>query len=126
MRATANDQIAAMGCGVEVKTVFAAAWAISFVVSSVGGVIMAGVYGLNTNLASVGIRVFPVVILGGLDSIAGAVVAGYIIGLVEALSRAYLGQYFSTDLEIVSFVILMGILLIKPYGLLGTERIERL
>ncbi|MBW2117563.1 MAG: branched-chain amino acid ABC transporter permease [Deltaproteobacteria bacterium] len=126
MRATANDQVAAIGCGVEVKTIFAAAWAISFVVSSVGGVIMAGVYGLNSNLASVGIRVFPVVILGGLDSVAGAVVGGYIIGLVESLSQAYLGQYFSTDLEIISFVILMAILIVKPYGLFGTVRIERL
>ncbi|MBW1612469.1 MAG: branched-chain amino acid ABC transporter permease [Deltaproteobacteria bacterium] len=126
MRATANDQVAAIGCGIDAKIIFSIAWGISFIVSVVAGVIMAGVYGLSSNLGAIGIRVFPVVILGGLDSLGGAVVAGYIIGLLEALSKAYLGQYFSTDLEVIPFLVLMVILLIRPYGLFGIERIERL
>jgi len=126
MRATANDQVAAMGCGVQVNVIFATAWAISFMLSSVAGVIMAGTYNLDTNLGAVGLLVFPVIILGGLDSIGGAIVGGYIIGLLESFSKAYLGQHFSTNLDIIPFSILVLILLIKPYGLFGTKRIERL
>jgi branched-chain amino acid transport system permease protein len=126
MRATANDQLASMACGVEVNTIFAAAWAISFMLSSVGGAIMARTYGLNSNLGIIGLRVFPVIILGGLDSIGGAIVGGYIIGLLESFTRAYIGQYFSTSLEIIPFIVLLVILLIKPYGLFGSEKIERL
>jgi len=126
MRATANDQVAAMGCGVQVNVIFATAWAISFMLSSVAGVIMAGTYNLDTNLGAVGLLVFPVIILGGLDSIGGAIVGRYIIGLLESFSKAYLGQHFSTNLDIIPFSILVLILLIKPYGLFGTKRIERL
>jgi branched-chain amino acid transport system permease protein len=67
-----------------------------------------------------------VIILGGLDSIGGAIVGGYIIGLLESFTRAYIGQYFSTSLEIIPFIVLLVILLIKPYGLFGSEKIERL
>lgn len=126
MRATANDQVAAMACGVQVNIIFATAWAVSFMLSSVGGVIMARTYGLNSNLGVIGLRVFPVVILGGLDSIGGAILGGYIIGFLESFSRAYIGQFFSTGLEIISFIILIVILLLKPYGLFGSEKIERL
>jgi branched-chain amino acid transport system permease protein len=126
MRATANDQVAAMGCGIEVNAVFAMGWAISFMLSSVAGVIMGINYSLDIHLGVIGLRVFPVIILGGLDSIGGVVIAGYIIALLESFSRSYLGQYFSVDLEIIPFVILIVILLIKPYGLFGTKRIERL
>ncbi|MCL5126661.1 MAG: branched-chain amino acid ABC transporter permease [Deltaproteobacteria bacterium] len=126
MRATANDQVASMGCGVQVNVIFAASWAISFMLSSVGGVIMAETYNLDNNLGIVGLLVFPVIILGGLDSIVGAIVGGYIIGLLESFSKAYLGQYFSTNVDVIPFAILIFILLVKPYGLFGTTRIERL
>jgi len=126
MRATANDQAAAMSCGVEVNIVFTMAWVISFMLSSVGGIIMAGTFNLDTNLGMIGLLVFPVIILGGLDSIIGAIIGGYIIGLIESLTRAYIGQYFASNLDIIPFVILIGILLIKPYGLFGSKRIERL
>lgn len=126
MRATANDQVASMACGIEVNKIFATAWAISFMLSSVGGVIMARSYGLNSNLGIFGLRVFPVIILGGLDSIGGAIAGGYIIGLMESFTRAYIGQFFSTSLEIIPFIVLIVILLVKPYGLFGTEKIERI
>ncbi|NQT55880.1 MAG: branched-chain amino acid ABC transporter permease [Desulfobacteraceae bacterium] len=126
MRATANDQVASMGCGVKVNIIFAVAWAISFMLSSVGGVIMAGTYNLDGNLGVIGLLVFPVIIVGGLDSIGGAIVGGYIIGLLESFSNAYIGQFFSSNLDIIPFGILILILLIRPYGLFGTKRIERL
>lgn len=126
MRATAVDQVAATGCGIDVNVIFAMSWAISFILSSVSGVVMARAYSLNSNLGIVGIKVFPVIILGGLDSIGGAILGGYIIGLLECLSRAYIGQYFSTSLDIISFIVLIFILLMKSYGLFGTKRVERL
>ena len=125
MRATANSQKASMACGIPVAVIFSTAWGISFFVSSVGGAVMARILGLSTNLGIVGLIVFPVVILGGLDSVLGAVIAGYFVGIIDALSRAFLGGHF-TDVEVVPFVVMVLILLVKPYGLFGTSRIERL
>jgi len=126
MRATANDQVAAFGVGINVKWILAIAWGISALVSTFGGIILAQMYGLSTNLNYIGLKVFPVVILGGLDSIPGAIIGGFIIGLLDSFSRGYLGAYFAADLEVVPFVVLILILFVKPYGLFGTARIERL
>lgn len=125
MRATANSQKAAMVCGIPISVVFSAAWGISFFVSTVGGGVMARIFGLNTNLGVVGLVVFPVVILGGLDSVLGAVTGGYVMGILDAFSRTYLGAHFS-DVKVVPFLVLVAILLVRPYGLFGTTRIERL
>ena len=125
MRATANSQKASMACGIPVAIVFSTAWGISFFVSMVGGAVMARMLGLHTNLGIVGLIVFPVVIIGGLDSVLGAVIAGYGVGIIDAFSRTFLGSRF-TDVEVVPFLVLVVILLIRPYGLFGTTRIERL
>jgi branched-chain amino acid transport system permease protein len=127
MRATAFDQQVAQSLGIPVKNVFAMAWAISAVVSAVAGVVVAVVNGVSAGLSVYGIKVFPAVILGGLDSIVGAVLGGIIIGLLENLAHFVDSQYlhWGNLYEIAPFYVLIVILMIKPYGLFGTKDIER-
>ena len=127
MRATAFDQQVAQSLGISVKNVFAMAWAISAVVSSVAGVTVGIVNGVSSALSFYGIKVFPAVILGGLDSIAGAVLGGLIVGLLENLAQYVDGQYlhWGNLYEIAPFYVLIIILMIRPYGLFGTRDIER-
>jgi branched-chain amino acid transport system permease protein len=128
MRATAFDQQAAESLGVPVKRVFALAWAISAAVSAVAGVVTGLVNGVSSALAAIGIKVFPAVIVGGLDSIPGAVVGGILIGLLENLAEFVDGQFLHVGnlYAIAPYYVLILILMIKPYGLFGTEDIERL
>ncbi|MDF1525388.1 MAG: branched-chain amino acid ABC transporter permease [bacterium] len=126
MRATANSNQVALSMGISVKKVFAISWCVAAVVSAVGGILIGNINGVNSTLGSVGLKVFPAVILGGLDSIPGAVIGGLIIGILENLSGGYLDHFFGGGVkEVAPFVILVVILMIKPYGLFGTEEIER-
>lgn len=128
MRATAFNQQVAQSLGISVKNVFAVAWAISAVVSAVAGVVVAVVNGVSSGLAGYGIKVFPAVILGGLDSVGGAVLGGIIIGLLENLAHFVDSQYlhWGNLYEVAPFYILIIVLMIKPYGLFGTKDIERI
>ena len=126
MRATANSNQVALSMGISVKKVFAISWCVAAVVSAVGGILIGNINGVNITLSSVGLKVFPAVILGGLDSIPGAVLGGLIIGVLENLSGGYLDQLFGGGVkEVAPFVVLVIILMVKPYGLFGTEEIER-
>ncbi|MFV1956755.1 MAG: branched-chain amino acid ABC transporter permease [bacterium] len=126
MRATASSNQVAQSMGISVKRIFAISWCVAAIVSAIGGILIGNINGVNITLAAVGLKVFPVVILGGLDSIPGAVLGGLIIGVLENLSGGYLDHYFGGGVkEVAPFVILVIILMIKPYGLFGTEEIER-
>jgi branched-chain amino acid transport system permease protein len=128
MRATAYNQQVAQSLGISVKQVFAMAWGISALVSCVAGVVIGLVNAVSNSLAIIGIKVFPAVIVGGLDSIVGAVVGGVIIGLLENLAEFVDGQYLQIGnmYAVAPFYVLIIILMIRPYGLFGTETIERL
>lgn len=128
MRATAFDQQVAASMGVSIKHVFALAWAISAMVSAMAGVVIGMVNGVSSALSFFGIKVFPAVILGGLDSIVGAVVGGLIVGLLENLAQFVDATWLNWGnlYEIVPFYVLVIILMIKPYGLFGTKDIERI
>lgn len=128
MRATAFDQQVAQSLGVSVKQVFAMCWAISALVSAVAGVVIGMVNGVSSALSFFGIKVFPAAILGGLDSIVGAIVGGLIIGVLENVSEYVDSQWlhFGNLYQIVPFYVLVIILMIKPYGLFGTKDIERI
>jgi branched-chain amino acid transport system permease protein len=127
MRATAGDQMAAFSMGINVKTMFTLAWALGGVAAALGGVVIGNIGGISPTLGAVGLKIFPVVILGGLDSIGGAVLGGFIIGVLENLAGGYLDPYFGGGVkEVAPFVALVLILLVKPYGLFGKEDIERL
>jgi len=128
MRATAFDQQVAQSLGISVKSVFAMAWAISAVVSAVAGVVVAVVNGVSSGLSGYGIKVFPAAILGGLDSVGGAVLGGVIIGILENLAHFVDSQWlhWGNLYEVAPFYVLIVILMIKPYGLFGTREVERL
>jgi branched-chain amino acid transport system permease protein len=123
MRSVADNQPAALSLGVHVRRVFALSWAIAFIVAAMSGIVLGIINGINVHeLSAIGLKVFPVVILGGLDSIGGAILGGVIIGLLETFT----GGYISTSLrEIVPYIVLVLILMIKPYGLFGLVEIER-
>ncbi len=126
MRAVASDQQAALSMGIDVKRIFALSWAIAAVVSAVGGIFLANINGVNTSLSHFGLKVFPVVILGGLDSIVGAIVGGLIIGILENLAGGYIDPLIGGGAkELFPFVIMIVVLMIKPYGLFGTVEVEK-
>ncbi|MGG5808744.1 branched-chain amino acid ABC transporter permease [Falsiroseomonas sp. CW058] len=127
MRATAFDQQVAQSLGVSVPKVFAMSWAISAVVSAVAGVVVGVVNGVSSALSFYGIKVFPAVILGGLDSVLGAVLGGLIVGVLENWAHYLDSQWLNWGnmFQIAPFYALVLILLIKPYGLFGTKNIER-
>jgi branched-chain amino acid transport system permease protein len=122
VRAVADDQQAALTQGISVRRTFALAWALAGVTAVFGGALVANLIGVSGAVSSFGLLVFPVVILGGLDSVPGAVVGGAVIGLLSS----YTGRYIGGGLEtVIPYVALLAILLIKPYGLFGQVRIER-
>jgi branched-chain amino acid transport system permease protein len=127
MRAAADNQKAAVTLGISPRKVLSLTWAISAVVATAGGILLASISALHVNLSYIGLIVFPVVILGGLDSIAGAVVGGFIVGVLEAVSGVYIAPLLGGAFQqVAAFAFLLIILLIKPYGLFGTKEIERL
>jgi branched-chain amino acid transport system permease protein len=126
MRAVANDQDASFLMGISVRRIFGLSWAVSAIVASIGGILLSSITILHPSLTLVGIKVFPAVVLGGIDSIPGAIVGGIIIGVVENLAGGYIDPLVGGGVkEITSFVILIIIMMIRPYGLFGKEEIER-
>ncbi|MCJ8299572.1 MAG: branched-chain amino acid ABC transporter permease, partial [Pseudomonadales bacterium] len=128
MRATAFDQQVAQSLGISVKNVFAMSWGIAATVSATAGVVLGMVNGVSDSLSIMGIKVFPAVILGGLDSIIGAIVGGVIIGVLENVAEFVDSQYLQIGnmYDIAPFYVLLVILWFKPYGLFGTKDIERI
>jgi branched-chain amino acid transport system permease protein len=123
MRAVADDQQAAMVQGISVNRIFAFAWALAGAAGAIGGVLLASVNnGTSLDLEFFAILVFPVVILGGLDSVMGTVVGGVIIGLLVEYTKSYMNVNAS---QMLPFIVLVAILIVKPYGLFGQVRIER-
>ena len=126
MRGTADDQNTALLMGISVKRVFALIWGISFVTAAVAGIFLANVMVINIGLTFVAISAFPAIILGGLESIPGAIIGGLAIGVIENLAGGYLDQMVGGGVkDVTPFVVLFLILLIKPYGLFGKKEIER-
>jgi len=126
MRAVANDQQAAMAVGINVRLVFALSWAIAGLTAAIGGVMWGSMLGVDTQLALIGLKVFPAVILGGLDSVPGAVVGGLIIGGVESVAAGYVDPYVGGGTkDFLPYVLMILALMIRPYGFFGREIIER-
>src|SRR5216683_2750656 len=122
MRAVADNQQVSMAVGINVRRYFALAW----VVSALGGVVWGAMLSVDNQLALVGLKVFPVVILGGLDSIIGAVVGGLIVGIVENLAAGYLDPYVGGGTkDFAPYVLMILVLMIRPEGIFGRRRIER-
>jgi branched-chain amino acid transport system permease protein len=126
MQATADDEMAALSIGVSARFVYAIAWAIAFVAAGVGGTLLGNINGLNISVGYLGLLVLPAVVLGGLNSIPGAIVGGIAIGLLQNFTGVYLDRYFPGAVkEVAPFAFMAIFLLFKPHGLWGWERIER-
>jgi branched-chain amino acid transport system permease protein len=126
MQATADDEMAALSLGVNVKIVYALAWAIAFMAAGVGGTLLGNINGLNISVGYLGLLVLPAVVLGGLNSVPGAIVGGLVIGVLQNLADGYLSSYTPGGVkDLFPFAVMVVILLFKPYGLWGWARIER-
>jgi branched-chain amino acid transport system permease protein len=126
LRAAADDQQAAMSMGIRVSSMFALSWALSAAVAAIGGILLANLSGVNFTLAEFGLLVFPVVILGGLDSIAGAIVGGLLMGVLQNVAAGFVDPCVGGGMKTAfPFLALLVILLVKPYGLFGRVQIER-
>ncbi len=123
MRATAEDHQVAQSLGLPVKGVFSLSWVLAGMLSVVAGLFLGVVSGVHYLMYSSLIGALAVALFGGLDSIAGAIVAGMGLGVLQALVRGYFSPALA---DVIPFIILLFILIVKPYGLFGLVRIERL
>ncbi|MBA7486020.1 High-affinity branched-chain amino acid transport system permease protein LivH [subsurface metagenome] len=129
MRATAEDEQVVQSAGIKVTTVYALSWVIACVVGVIGGIILGGVSGVMIPLSSVGLKAFAVVLLGGVNSIGGAIVAGIMIGVLENISAGYLDPLLPTGGGLASvfpFIVIIIVLIFRPHGLFGLAEIERI
>jgi branched-chain amino acid transport system permease protein len=129
MRATAEDEQVTRGAGIRATMVYAMVWVISCVVGVLGGILLGGVSGVSPPLADIGLKALAVVILGGLDSIGGAIVGGIMLGILENLAAGYLDPLMPSGgglANVFPFLMIIVVLVIKPHGLFGLKRIERI
>ncbi|MFC5542405.1 MAG: branched-chain amino acid ABC transporter permease [Bacilli bacterium] len=126
MRAVADDRQAALSMGMSVKFVLAVTWMIAAMVAGIGGILLGNINGVNPTMSAIGLTVLPVVILGGLDSVIGAIIGGFLIGIIQNLAGGYLDPLVGGGLkDVVPFIVVLLILMLKPHGLFGSRGIER-
>ncbi len=133
MRAASNEQLTASALGVSLKRVFAYAWAFAAISGAVGGVLLGLWLGVNFALASAGLKALAAVILGGLDSVPGAILGGLLVGVVETVLGGFIESHVRVGgfplhgfKEVTAYLVILLALMVRPYGLFGTEHIERL
>jgi branched-chain amino acid transport system permease protein len=129
MRATAEDEQVVQSAGIRVTTVYALSWVIACVVGVIGGILLGGVSGVMIEMASVGLKAFAVVLLGGVNSIGGAIVAGIILGVLENVAAGYLDPLLPAGgglANVFPFIVIIIVLIFRPYGLFGLAEIERI
>lgn len=127
MQATADDETAALSLGVSARFVYAASWAIAFMSAGVGGALLGNINGVTVSVGYLGLLVLPAVVLGGLNSIPGAVVGGITIGILQNFAGTYLDQFFPGGVkEVFPFAFMAVFMLFFPYGLWGWIKIERM
>lgn len=133
MQATADDEMAALSIGISAKFVYALAWAIAFMAAGVGGALLGNINGVNVSVGYLGLLVLPAVVMGGLNSVPGAIAGGLIIGVLQNLAGGYLDNLTIAGINIIPggakdvfpFIVMTIALLFKPFGLFGWQRIER-
>jgi branched-chain amino acid transport system permease protein len=126
LRAVADDHQAAQSIGIPLDRIWVIVWCVAGVVALVAGMIWGSKLGVQFSLSTVALRALPVVILGGLTSVPGAIIGGLIIGVGEKLSEVFLGPYVGGGIEIwFAYVLALGFLLVRPQGLFGEKIIDR-
>lgn len=122
MRGVAEGHQIVQSMGINVSRIFGVAWAIAFLVATIGGILLGAMIGINLSLVAIGMRAIPAAFVGGLESIPGAVVGGLLIGIIESLASGYVGLGAG---EAMSYLVMILVLIVRPHGLFGLERIER-
>jgi branched-chain amino acid transport system permease protein len=126
MRATANDQQAALSMGVSVRGIFALSWSFGAIAAVIGGIVIGNISGIDIYMGDIGLAALSVIILGGLDSIGGAILGGFIVGILQNLAGLYIDPLIGGGAkEVAPFFIILLIIMIRPYGLFGKVTIER-
>ena len=125
VRAISEREVAALALGIPTARILAGVWGVSALLATLAGALLAVASGVGYNLVFLGLKVFPVAILGGLDSVGGALVAGFLLGALEVLSQRYLEPILPGFTEALPFVVVLLVLLARPYGLFGERQIER-
>ena len=129
MRATAEDEQVVQGVGIKVTTIYALSWGIACVVGVIGGIILGGVSGVMVEMAGIGLKAFAVVLLGGVNSIGGAIVAGIMLGVLENVAAGYLDPLLPAGgglANVFPFIVIVIVLIFRPHGLFGLAEIERI
>jgi branched-chain amino acid transport system permease protein len=129
MRATAEDEQVVQSAGIRVTTVYALSWVIACVAGVISGILLGSVSGVMVPMSEVGLKAFAVVLLGGVDSIGGAIVAGIIVGVLENVAAGYLDPLLPAGgglADVFPFIIMIIVLIFRPYGLFGLQRIKRI
>jgi branched-chain amino acid transport system permease protein len=128
MRATADDEQVVQSVGIRVTSVYALSWGIASVLGVVGGILLGGISGVMIPLSQIGVKAFAVVLLGGVNSVGGAIVAGIILGVLENVAAGYLDPLLPGGglASVFPFMVMIVVLVFRPYGLFGLERIERI
>jgi branched-chain amino acid transport system permease protein len=128
MRATAEDEQVVQVAGIKVTTVYAISWAIAWILGIIGGILLGGQGGVTIQMENVGLKALAVVLLGGIDSVGGAVVAGIMLGMLENIAAGYLDPLLPAGglATVFPFIVMIIVLIFKPYGLFGLKRIERI
>jgi branched-chain amino acid transport system permease protein len=126
LRAVADNQTVAQGMGIDVRRYFALTWVTAGVVATIGGILWGNMIGADVHTALIGLKVFPVVILGGLTSIPGAIVGGLIIGALENVAAGYIDPLVGGGTkDFIPYIIMILALMVRPYGFFGERIIER-
>jgi len=126
LRAVADDHLAAQSIGIPLNRIWVVVWTVAGLVALVAGIVWGSKYGVQFTLSTAALRALPVVILGGLTSVPGAIIGGLIIGVGEKLSEVYLGPYVGGGIEIwFAYVLALVFLLFRPQGLFGEKIIDR-
>jgi branched-chain amino acid transport system permease protein len=126
LRAIADDPQAAMATGIDIDRHFVLTWSMAGAIAVVGGTLSTAVWGGGLSLVVIGLKVFPIVVLGGMDSLAGTVVGALLIGVLESQAAGYLNPLLGAGFSSLAlYLVLLGVLLVRPYGLFGTPSIER-
>jgi len=131
MRCLADDQLGAQASGVSVRKMYGISWAVAAFVAFGGGILVGNISGVSASLEPFGLKVFPAIILGGLESLTGVLIAGVILGVLESMTIGYLGFMMPVNIgsgvlrDVVPFIILIVILMVRPYGLFGLKEIEK-
>ncbi|MBT7889861.1 MAG: branched-chain amino acid ABC transporter permease [Deltaproteobacteria bacterium] len=126
IRAVSEDQAKSMAFGINARFILLIIWAISSVCIAVAGIMISNFGALSVTSVGIGLRSIPVVLIGGMDSIGGALVAGIIVGVCESLAGAYIEPLGMVGFkEVAPYFLMLLVLFIRPYGLFGTVRIER-